>query len=140
MKLICKAYFANNNKALARLFELSEEEKQMTNGNGFLVTDMSIPDTANFEEFREISKYDENTLFFITTASLLEAQRTVESNIYWAQLVKTSIKLMDVGSSIDNGADSSTIKNKLKDISKSIIENKDIVFKYTYEYVFQKFE
>lgn len=139
MKLICKAYFANNNKVLARLFELSEEEK-LANGDGFLVTDMSIPDTANFEEFREVSKYDENTLFFVTTSSLLEAQKTVESNVYWAQLVKTSIKLMDVGSSIDNGADSSTIKNKLKDISKSIIENKDIVFKYTYEYVLRKFE
>ena len=136
MQLICKAYFINN-KALARVFELSEEEKQIANGDRFLVTDMSIPDTANFEEFREISKNDRNALFFTTTASLLEAQRTVESNVYWAQLVKTSIKLMNVNSAIDDGADLNTVKNKLKDISKSIIENKVIVFKYTYEYILQ---
>ena len=137
MKLIANVYTGTYNpenkpKPIARIFEISDKEKQKYKvSTRYVATDLDGPKKADFGEWRDLSKNNENCLFFMPVYTILEAHRTIESNLRYALLTKISGKCIGLSADIDCGRMSKEDASKaLMDMSVYIITNKCISFEY----------
>lgn len=137
MKLIANVYTGTYNpenkpKPIARIFEISDKEKQKYKvSTRYVATDLDGPKKADFREWRDLSKNNENCLFFMPVYTILEAHRTIESNLRYALLTKISGKCIGLSADIDCGRMSKEDASKaLMDMSAYIITNKCISFEY----------
>lgn len=137
MKLIANVYIGsynpeNKQKPIARIFEISDKEKKKYEiGTNYVATDLDGPKKVDFGEWRDLSKNDENCLFFMPVYTILEARKTVESNLRYALLTKVSGKCLGLSADIDCGRMSKEDASRmLMDMSAYIIANKCITFEH----------
>ena len=137
MKLVANAYAGpynpeNKPKPIARIFEISDAEKKKYGiGTRYVATDLDGPKRTDFGEWRELSRKSNEHLFFVPVYTILEAHKSIESNIRYAQLGQISIKCLGMSADIDSERLSlEEVSTLLKDMCQDIIINKCISFEY----------
>ena len=137
MKLVANAYAGTYNperkeKPIARIFEISDKEKKKYEvGTNYVATDLDGPKKADFGEWRDLSKEKDSCTFFVPVYTILEAHRTIESNMRYILLTKLSAKCLGMSADVDCGRlKKEEISEKLMEMSAYIITNKCISFEY----------
>ena len=84
MKLVANVYTGSydpikNDKPVARIFQISDgEKKKYEIKENYTVTDLDGPKLADFGEWRELSKSNNQCMFFVPVYTIIEAQKPLK--------------------------------------------------------------